>query len=110
MVRNGSVILIVFLRSMMPETRKIMVRGPLVSQAARKLPRPASLRFDTNKTLPPRPPGVFAPKPSAPGRAGRSLATALVIARRKRVTTKKNHSFFQHTTFGVEVILTPQQQ
>ena len=34
-----------------------------------KLPAPLSLRFDTNSTSPPRPPVVYLPKPSAPGKA-----------------------------------------
>ncbi len=54
----------------MPETRKITIRGPLASIASRKLPGPSSLRLVTLKILPPRPPGVNAPAPSAPGNAG----------------------------------------
>src|ERR1051326_7154670 len=56
------------------------MRGPSASQASRRLPAPESLRFVTKITLPPRPPGVFAPKPSAPGNAGRSEAAGTASA------------------------------
>jgi len=46
------------------------VRGPLASIASRSEPGPESFRFVTSKTLPPRPPTVYFPKPSAPGKAG----------------------------------------
>ena len=50
-----------------------------VSLARRtKTSRPESSRFVTKMTFPPRPPGVFAPKPSAPGKAGRSAARARI--------------------------------
>jgi hypothetical protein len=55
----------------------MMIRGPFIPIAWRKLPGPSSLRFVTKNTLPPLPPPVLAPKPSAPGKAGRkSLAYA----------------------------------
>ena len=53
-----------------PETRKTTVRAPFASIAARRLPSPSSLRFVTSITLPPRPPVVYFPNPSAPGNAG----------------------------------------
>ncbi len=56
-------------RSMSPATAKTMVRGPEASAASRKLPGPASFRFLTTQTRPPRPPRVQAPSPSAPGNA-----------------------------------------
>lgn len=43
------------------------MRAPSASQAARKLPGPPSSRFVTKITLPPLPPGVVEPNPSAPG-------------------------------------------
>src|SRR5581483_5173582 len=46
------------------------MRGPCAWTAARRLPGPESLRLVTTSTLPPRPPGVPAPAPSAPGNAG----------------------------------------
>lgn len=60
-----------FLSEIVPATRKMMVRGPSVSQASRKLPGPESLRLVTKRTFPPRPPIVVEPVPSAPGKAGR---------------------------------------
>src|SRR6266540_1018733 len=53
-----------------PDTRKMTTRGPSASQAARKLPGPESSRFVTKITLPPLPPGVVEPNPSAPGNDG----------------------------------------
>ena len=47
-----------------------MVRGPLASMAWRSEPGSESFRFVTSNTLPPRPPMVYFPKPSAPGKAG----------------------------------------
>ena len=52
-----------------PPTRNTTVRGPGASTASRKLPGPESSRLRTKTTRPPRPPGVAAPKPSAPGEA-----------------------------------------
>src|SRR5262245_6144293 len=66
----GWLILTGVLISMTPATRKTTVRGPSASQAARKLPGPESSRLVTAMTRPPRPPGVNAPPPSAPGNAG----------------------------------------
>src|SRR6476620_2954721 len=57
-------------RVIRPETRKMTMRGPSASPAARKLPGPASSRFVTKITRPPLPPGVLEPKPSAPGNDG----------------------------------------
>ena len=55
---------------LVPETRKTTVRGPVrTCSASRRLPGPASFRFVTSTTAPPRPPGVSEPKPSAPGKA-----------------------------------------
>src|SRR5262249_12568547 len=64
-----------------PETRKITILGPSASQAARKLPAPESFRLVTKMTLPPRPPGVVAPNPSAPGNAGISRVLLDIAAR-----------------------------
>ena len=57
-------------RAMVPETRNTTMRGPLLAQAWRRLPGPESFRFVTVITLPPLPPRVSAPCPSAPGKAG----------------------------------------
>ena len=62
-----------FASVIVPAMRKITVRAPSASQATRKLPGPSSFRFVTKRTLPPRPPGVVAPNPSAPGNAGISF-------------------------------------
>ena len=55
---------------MVPPTRNTHVLGPLASAHALRLPSPASLRFVTSITRPPRPPTDCAPHPSAPGNAG----------------------------------------
>src|SRR3954463_7782378 len=66
-----------------------MVRGPSASHAARKLPGPESSRFVTRKTFPPRPPGVLAPKPSAPGNAGRSAEADSAAKESGRASERK---------------------
>ena len=53
-----------------PETLKTMIRAPPVSQASRKEPGPRSFKLVTVITLPPRPPKLYMPPPSAPGKAG----------------------------------------
>ena len=53
-----------------PPTLNTQVLGPLACTQARRLPVPESLVLVTSYTVPPRPPTVFAPKPSAPGKAG----------------------------------------
>src|SRR5690606_6235061 len=53
-----------------PATRNTTIRGPPVSNAARRLPSPLSSRFVTAITLPPRPPVVHLPPPHAPGNPG----------------------------------------
>ena len=53
-----------------PETLKTMIRAPPVSQASRKEPGPRSFKLVTVITLPPRPPKLYIPPPSAPGKAG----------------------------------------
>src|SRR5215208_2666612 len=60
------------------------MRGPGAVRAARREPGPASLRFVTRMTWPPRPAGVVVPNPSAPGNtasgpAGGGGAAATVI-------------------------------
>ena len=54
----------------MPETLNTTMRAPPCSQAHRKEPGPSSLRLVTVSTFPPRPPKVYMPPPSAPGKAG----------------------------------------
>jgi hypothetical protein len=53
----------------MPEISKTTIRRPGLWQAALRLPGPEDFRFVTLITFPPRPPGVVAPNPSAPGNA-----------------------------------------
>jgi len=70
MVRNGCRTSMRLRTAMVPPVRKTTVRGPLASQAARRLPGPESSRWFTARVRPPRPPMVPAPNPSAPGNAG----------------------------------------
>src|SRR5688500_9993930 len=58
---------------MVPETSKMMTRGPLAASASRREPGPALLRLVTRMISPPRPARVVEPKPCAPGKAGRPL-------------------------------------
>ena len=71
MVMQGLEMVSLLCRSMVPETLKTTMRGPSASTAARRLPGPESSRFVTAITLPPRPPFVREPWPSAPGKEGR---------------------------------------
>src|SRR5688572_3850774 len=54
---------------MTPLTSKTTIRGPSAAQASARLPGPEALRLVTLMILPPRPPAVTAPQPSAPGNA-----------------------------------------
>src|SRR5678809_933852 len=54
---------------MMPATLNTTILAPPCSQAQRKLPGPSSFRLLTIYTLPPRPPKLYLPPPSAPGKA-----------------------------------------
>ena len=56
-------------RRMVPETLNTQIRGPGKLTHSRSEPIPLSARLETMKTLPPRPPTAFAPKPSADGKA-----------------------------------------
>jgi hypothetical protein len=71
MVRKGFRMLMGDSRLMIPEVSKTTILGPVASTAARKLPGPWSFIFVTLMTVPPLPPTLYAPKPSAPGKAGR---------------------------------------
>ena len=55
---------------MIPATLNTIIRAPPVSHASRKEPGPRSFRFVTVITLPPRPPKLYIPPPSAPGNEG----------------------------------------
>ena len=55
---------------MMPATLNTIVLAPPCSHAQRKLPGPSSFKLVTTITLPPRPPKLNLPPPSAPGNAG----------------------------------------
>src|SRR5688500_7961784 len=54
---------------MTPLTSKTTIRGPSAAQASARLPGPDAFRLVTLMTLPPRPPLLIAPQPSAPGKA-----------------------------------------
>src|SRR5688500_17179257 len=56
---------------MVPETSKTITTGPGTDSAALNDPGPVSFRLVTRTIVPPRPPGVIAPKPCAPGKARR---------------------------------------
>ena len=67
--------LILFFKRIIPETLKTIVLAPTASQASRKVPFPLSSKLVTTNIFPPRPPCVYAPPPSAPGKAGISAKT-----------------------------------
>ncbi|MEY4010681.1 MAG: hypothetical protein RLZZ93_1374 [Actinomycetota bacterium] len=50
------------------------MRGPRVARASESDPGPSAARVVTRRIRPPRPPGVLAAQPSAPGKAGRGAA------------------------------------
>ena len=54
---------------MMPATSNTIVLAPLWFMASLREPVPLSFRLVTCMTLPPRPPVVYIPPPSAPGKA-----------------------------------------
>ena len=68
-VQYGSVMFRGFFKSMSPDTANTMMRGSGARQAERKLPGPLSSRLVTTYTLPPLPPMVVEPNPSASGNA-----------------------------------------
>lgn len=90
MVIYGLVIAIDDFKATVPDTLKITVLGQSVFTASRRLPGPSSLRFVTKKTLPPRPPIDWAPKPSAAGKAGTDIAVSGIdtVAHKARNITK----------------------
>ena len=55
---------------MIPDTLNTIIRAPPWSHASRNEPGPLSLRLVTVMTRPPRPPKLYIPPPSAPGKAG----------------------------------------
>src|SRR5437868_2011862 len=63
-----------------------MMRGPVAEMASMREPGPVLARVFTIYTLPPRPPGVSVPQPSAPGKLGtapkRGTAEARASAKR----------------------------
>ena len=61
-------------RSMTPPTSKTTMRGPGVPSASRSDPGPVGASVVTRRISPPRPPGVLAAQPSAPGKAGNGAA------------------------------------
>ena len=69
-VKNGSVIISVCsCRSITPPTSNTTMRGPVSANAADNEPAPFNASVVTRKIFPPRPPGVCAAQPSAPGNA-----------------------------------------
>ncbi len=56
-------------KSITPPTSKTTIRGPGAATASANEPLPSALRFVTRMIFPPRPPGVEAAQPSAPGKA-----------------------------------------
>src|SRR3546814_3112336 len=70
MVRKGSVIVSVLRpMSITPPTSNTIMRGPFASAAALNEPGPSGASVVTRMILPPRPPGVAAAGPTAPGKA-----------------------------------------
>src|SRR6478735_7654457 len=63
-------------RSITPPTSNTTVRGPFASTAVLNEPGPAALRLVTRMIAPPRPPGVSAAQPTAPGNASACAAVA----------------------------------
>src|SRR3546814_13862027 len=63
--------------SITPPTSNTMMRAPGVSIAAFSDPGPSGASVVTRRILPPRPPGVCAAGPTAPGQA-RGAATAAI--------------------------------
>src|ERR1051326_6700572 len=76
---------------MVPEIPNRIVRGPVAERRpSRKEPGPASFRFVTWNTYPPRPPAAKRPKPSAPGKAsGFSADPASAPASKRAPQTAK---------------------
>src|SRR5688572_27498390 len=68
-VRYGFLAMISLWVVIVPPTRNTQMRGPCAATQARRLPAPLSLRFVTSMTVPPRPPLLWVPNPSAPGNA-----------------------------------------
>src|SRR5690349_10176126 len=64
------------LRSMMPPTSNTTMRGPLALTASAKEPGPDPASVVTRMIFPPRPPGVCAAQPTAPGKARSALSLA----------------------------------
>ena len=60
-----------FFNGITPPTANTTVLVPLFSTAQRNVPsEPSSVSFVTVYTIPPAPPVVYLPAPSAPGKAG----------------------------------------
>ena len=83
MVRNGSRITTGDRRVTSPPTRNTTVRGPSGLDRRPEAAGAGVVEVRARRTTrPPRPPGVEAPKPSAPGKAGSSGRADADIARR----------------------------
>lgn len=73
-------------KEIVPETEKTIILGYFCLIASRKLPGPESFKFSTINTLPPRPPLVYLPNPSAPGNAiGWECISHFKKVRKKRI-------------------------
>ena len=76
-VTFGSVIRSVWRsRSMTPPTSNTMMRGSAAASAARNEPSPSLASVVTLMMRPPRPPGVVAAQPTAPGNASGAACRA----------------------------------
>jgi hypothetical protein len=91
------------IRLIIPETVKITTLGPDAVTASLKLSGPESFRLVTLITLPPLPPTLFAPKPSAPGKAGRAEADVVKYNMDvRRYINIRFRTFIVTTFFGIK--------
>ena len=88
-----------------PLTSKTTMRGPSCRQAHCSEPGPEGFRFVTLMTFPPRPPTATAPKPSAPGNAGRSGVSSAAETAAVRLSADSRHSsvrrFINHSLHAI---------
>src|SRR5690606_25480290 len=77
-------------------TSKTTMRGPFASRAALNEPGPSGASVVTRMILPPRPPGVAAAGPTAPGKAppAGSAAGAGLADKIGAIMSAANNSFF----------------
>jgi hypothetical protein len=94
---------------MVPDTSKIQILGPDASAQFRKEPAPLSFRLVTRIILPPRPAGVFIPKPAEPGMTGSSARTFEQINVAAKNAAARHLIVFSifHTPRGYEMAAIP---